>query len=244
VTELICECATGHGGDLDIAADMVRAAADSGATYVKFQTYDLTKLNPQDPQAAWLKQAHLDRADHEFLIKLCGQVGIQFLSTPFCADSLAMLRDLGLTTFKVASSESGNGWFDMRVGEHWIRSWPWGIAPRGMAGTTSLGTLTHEGYVKHTHLAAIPLYPTPLEAVGRATLLDGWSDHCEGIAACQWALAQGATVIEAHLTLPGKSRQMPWDKTPEQFRQLRDFADKCETMRSGVSTQFRRRWSA
>ncbi len=57
------------------------------------------------------------------------------------------------------------------------------------------------------------------------------------------ALAQGATVIEAHLTLPGKSRQMPWDKDPAAFRKLRDFADACETMRSGVSKQFRERWN-
>ena len=229
--EIIAECATGHGGDLDIAADMVRAAADSGADLVKFQTYDLAKLNPSDPQKDWLTQAHLDKADHEFLIRLCEQVGIQFLSTPFDAGSLAMLREIGQRAFKVASSESGNDWWSMREGDTWFASWPWGCG-------------ADESIADHD-LTAIPLYPTPLEAVGRATLLEGWSDHTEGIAACQWALAQGATVIEAHLTLGhGRGRQTVWDKTPREFRQVRDFADACDTMRSGVSTTFRRRWSA
>ena len=236
MTEFIAECATAHGGDLDIAADLVRAAADSGATWVKFQTYDLAKLNPADPQAAWLKQAHLDKADHELLMALCEQVGIRFLSTPFDAGSLQLLRDLGLTTFKIASSESAQPWWRTGVNghEHWLISYPWGRPSH--APCLPQGT--------YTYLSAIPLYPTPLECVGRVPLLDGLSDHCEGIAACQYAIAQGARVVEAHLCLPGRSREMKWDKSPAQLRQLREFAEACETMRSGVSTTFRRRWSA
>jgi hypothetical protein len=154
------------------------------------------------------------------------------------------LRRLGLREFKIASSESSSTWFDMRIGEHWIRSWPWGIAPRGMAGMTSRGALTDEGYVEHTHLTAIPLYPTPLEAVGRAPLLDGWSCHAIGNAACLWAIANGAKVIEAHLRLEGRGRQCAWDRTPAQFRELREFADDVATMTSGVATRFRNRWQA
>ena len=233
--ELIAEAATGHGGDLDIAADMVRAAADSGADWVKFQTYDLAKLNPSDPQKDWLTQAHLDKSDHEFLIRLCEQVGIKFLSTPFDAGSLQMLRDLGLSAFKIASTESGKGWWGKRDGERWFVSFPWGRGGDPIWGGTP-GT---------TQLTAIPLYPTPLEVVGHATLLEGYSCHAEGIAVCQWALARGATVIEAHLALgKGRGRQTTFDKLPHEFRQVRDFADACETMRSGVSTTFRRRWSA
>ena len=240
--EIVCECATGHGGDLDIAADMVRAAADSGADWVKFQTYDLAKLNPSDPQKDWLTQAHLDKADHEFLIRLCDQVGIKFLSTPFDAGSLQMLRDLGLTTFKVASSEAHSTWWNPQAGEQWMVSWPWGDSP---AGEVRVRLERNIGPAQYRALTAIPLYPTPLECVGQATLLDGWSDHTEGIAACQWALAQGACVIEAHLTLGhGRGRQTVWDKSPREFRQVRDFADSVETMRSGVGAVYRRRWSA
>lgn len=231
--QIIAELATAHGGDLDVAADLIRAAADAGADWAKIQTYSLDKLNPADPQYAWLRQAHLDRAAHERLLTVCQQVGIRFLSTPMDAASLQLLRELGLTTFKIASSESGNRWWVPQRHEQWFVSYPWGRC---------LDNMTCGGL--HYALTAIPLYPTPLECVGQATLLDGWSCHCEGLSACQWAIAHGAQVLEAHLCLPGKSRVTKFDKTPESFRLLRRFADDCQTMRSGVATRFRERWGA
>lgn len=238
MTTIIAELSTNHGGDVSLAEDMIRAAADAGCDYAKIQTYSLARLNPADPQREWLTTAHLDNAAHERLIKVAEDAGVAFLSTPFDADSLAMLRELGLKTFKIASSESGNGWWYPNSGEYWFVSWPWGIGAPVMV-ESALGPA-------HGHIAltAIPLYPTPLEAVGRAKLLDGWSDHTVGLAACQWAIAHGAQVIEAHLKLPGRGRECAWDKEPRQFRELRDFADAVSTMTTGVSTTFRRRWSA
>src|SRR5688572_8404579 len=129
--QIICELATAHGGDVALAEDMIRAAADSGADYAKVQTYSLDKLNPADPQADWLKQAHLDEVAHVRLMEVCQQSGIKFLSTPFDADSLALLRRLGLTTFKIASTESANGWWVAadRKGDRWFVSYPWGLFP-------------------------------------------------------------------------------------------------------------------
>lgn len=239
MTTIICELSTNHGGDVALAEDMIRAAADSGATYAKTQAYSLAKLNPRDPQKDWLTQAHLDQKAHERLLAVCQQVGIQYLSTPFDADSLRMLRELGLKTFKIASSESGNDWWQPRSGEQWLISWPWGVMPDEWRVMMRGGLVSSH---KRINLAAIPLYPTPLSCVGRAILLDGWSDHTEGLSACQWALANGATVIEAHLKLEGRGRNCAWDKSPEMFRELRDFADKIETIRTGISTQFRERW--
>src|SRR5687768_11729747 len=96
--QLIAELSTNHGGDVDLACDMVRQAAEAGADYAKIQSYSLGKLNPADPQKDWLTQAHLDEAAHVRIIQACKDAGIRFLSTPFDADSLAMLRRLGLTT--------------------------------------------------------------------------------------------------------------------------------------------------
>ena len=229
---IIAELSTNHGGDLVLAEDLIRAAADAGADYAKVQTYSLERLNPADPQADWLRQAHLDRAAHERLLAHGEKVGIQFLSTPFDATSLQLLRSLGLRTFKVASSEAARGWWKRQNGEHWIVSYPWGQKPPDTPKII-------------TALTAIPLYPTPLECVGQATLLEGWSDHTVGLDACLWALAQGVSVIEAHLTLgDGRGRHMAWDKTPVQFARLREFADNVETMRTGVAQRFRERWTA
>ena len=224
---LIAELSTNHGGDVELAADMIRAAADAGATYAKIQTYDLAKLNPADPQADWLRQAHLDRAAHERLMAVAQKAGIGFLSTPFDVGSLALLRGLGLTAFKIASSESGARWWEPKLLERWFVSYPWGGHP------------TRE---RHLRLTAIPLYPTPLECVGRATLLDGWSDHVIGTDACYWALGKDARVLEVHFTT-GKGRVMPWDKTPAELAELARYMASMETIRTGVKQQFRDRWA-
>lgn len=244
---IVAEIATGHGGDVALAGDMIRAAADAGADLVKLQSYTLSKLNPRDPQREWLTQAHLDKAAHEQLLRVGQDCGIEVFSTPFDAEALQMLRDLGLKRFKIASSEALNQWWAGNRREQWIVSWPW-----GRKGSTRRETISdYDGEVcgfydtdNATHLTAIPLYPTPLEAVGRAELLDGWSDHGVGLSACYRALALGAQMLEVHFTLPGKSRELAFDKTPTEIRMLRKFAEDCATMTSGVSEQFRTRWSA
>lgn len=228
---LVAELATGHGGDLALAEDMIAACAEAGADICKIQSYSLDRLNARDPQADWLRQAHLDQAAHERLMACCERHTVGFLSTPFDKDALQMLRDLGIRQFKIASSESGRDWWQPRDGERWYISHPWGVESRPLRGPI-------------VNLTAIPLYPTPLECVGRAQLLDGFSDHCEGISAALWAIAQGIQVLEVHVTLAGRSRQLAFDKTPDQIRELKRFAEDCATMHTGVAERFRKRWTA
>jgi len=214
---------------------MVAAAADSGAHTVKFQHFTLSKLNRADPQREWLEQSHLDERATERLMKACQREGVQFLSTPFDSDAWLMLNRLGCHRFKVASTgvvPSGC------IGYSIIKSWPSGRTDR-VSALAKMGRLGVEA-----HLTAIPLYPTPLEAISAVPLLDGWSDHTIGIAACQHMLSKGARIIEAHFCLPGKSRQMIFDKTPQEFRQIRDWSDTVQTMSTGVATHFRERWRA
>jgi N,N'-diacetyllegionaminate synthase len=237
--EIVCELATAHGGDIVLACEMIHAAAEAGADTVKAQTYSLERLNPADPQAEWLRKAHLDKKAHQRLMECAKVAGVQFLSTPFCADSLKMLRKLGCTRFKIASSESGNRWWDAVAGETLLVSYPWGRV--SFNDTYRQVALDKRMFI---FLTAIPLYPTPLECVGQIDdLLDGWSDHCEGIAACLYALARGAKVVEAHFTIPG-ARQKVWDKSAAEIREIRQFAEQVATMQTGVSQVFRDRWSA
>ena len=233
--QIVAELSTAHGGDVDLAADMIRAAADAGADFAKLQTYSLDRLNPRDPQAEWLRKSHLDEAAHVRLLQVGQDCGIEVFSTPFDSDSLQMLLDLGVTRIKVASSESESDWWGTihTHGIEWIISYPWGVQPH----------LLRE-MLYHVRLTAIPLYPTPLECVERAPLLDGWSDHTEGLSACYRAIALGAKMVEVHLALAGRSRVMAFDKSPTEIRMLRKFAEDCETMRSGVAQRFRERWSA
>lgn len=232
--ELIAELATAHGGDVNLACDMVRAAADAGAHTVKIQSYTLTHLNPKDPQHDWLKQSCLDEKAHERIIHACQDAKVGFLSTPFDLDALKMLLNrLGVRRLKLASSQPLWGDDSVEI----IKSWPWGQHP-------DYALNKRAGIVQPVALTAIPLYPTPIEAVAAVPLLDGWSDHTIGTAVCKHMISKGAQTIEAHFCLPGESRQMSWDKTPEQLRDIRDWADMVETMQTGVTQRFREMWRA
>ena len=232
MTELIAELATAHGGDADLACDMVKAAADSGAHTVKIQSYTLQHLNPKDPQYAWLSQSVLDEKSHERIIKACADAKVGFLSTPFDRESLMMLLRLRQCRFKIASTQRVPTL--VRHDGYFVKSWPWGQRPDSALWPSCI----------EAHLTAIPLYPTPIEAVSAAPLLDGWSDHTCGTSVCKHMISKGAKIIEAHFCLPNRSRVMPWDKTPDQLREIRDWADTVETLQTGVSQQFRTRWSA
>lgn len=239
--EIIAELATAHGGSVELARDMISAARDAGADTIKLQSYDLARLNPADPQRAWLTQAHLDRAAHETLKAHAEACGVGFLSTPFDPKSLQMLREIGCTRFKIASSESRNTWWAPKRGEAWIVSHPWGDKGPDDSRRWWLDNFPE---VRWLHITAIPLYPTPLECVSKAQLLDGYSDHCEGTDACRYMLAKGAKVIEAHFCLEDRGRRTVWDKTSSQMQEIRRFAESVATMTSGVNETFRNRWSA
>jgi sialic acid synthase SpsE len=236
-TKICAELATGHHGDVGVALKMIQAAADAGCDAVKIQHYGA--VNPTDPQAAWLNESRLTLTEICSLQGDAQALGLEFWATPFNESTLRDLADISVDRIKIASSDARAKWplkSDARVQPPHLGvvvSWPWGEA--------SLG----DSYIGAMHLTAIPLYPTPLECVFRAPLLDGWSDHTVGLAACQHMISHGAQWIEAHLTLgEGKSRVCVWDKHVEDFRKLREYADAVETMRTGVSQVYRDRWRA
>ena len=94
-----------------------------------------------------------------------------------------------------------------------------------------------------TYLVTVPMYPTPIEALPRVEFGNvGWSDHCVGLSGCLYAAAQGAEVIEVHVSIPGEGWNCVWDKTQDDLKRLRDWMEECQVMRSGVSRTFRQRW--
>jgi N-acetylneuraminate synthase len=230
---VIAEAGVNHNGSLELALRLVDAARAAGADAVKFQTFraedvvtpeavtaDYQRVNTgETSQFEMIKRLELDEAAHAEVARHCRQQGIEFFSTPFSEDAVAMLVRLGVPRLKLPSGEITNKRLlecaadtglpllmssGMATLEEVQRAIGW-IAARWQAGgrpAPGPGNLT----VLHCTSA----YPAPadslnlraLATIAQATGLPvGYSDHSQGVEAALAAVALGATMIEKHLTL-------------------------------------------
>jgi N,N'-diacetyllegionaminate synthase len=226
-TLIIAEAGVNHNGCLDLAMQLVDAAAHAGADLVKFQTFraellvttDAAMANYQaantgstSTQFEMLRNLKLSRKDHETLIAHCEARGIGFFSTAFDTDSLNLLYSLGVKRFKVPSGEITNFPYLVHVAS-------FGLPVILSTGMSNLGEI--EGAIDAMESAGLSRkritvlhcnteYPTPLQDVNLRAMCTireafdvsvGYSDHTLGIEVPIAAVALGATVIEKHLTL-------------------------------------------
>lgn len=121
---IIAEAGVNHNGSIDLAKKLIDVAYAAGADAVKFQTFQAEKLvtraapmadyqnrntGSSESQFEMLKRLELSVEDHNVLVKYCGDVGIEFLSTPFDAESVPFLVDeLKVSRLKLGSGELTN----------------------------------------------------------------------------------------------------------------------------------------
>ncbi len=129
---IIAEAGVNHNGQIEMAMQLIDAAADAGADTIKFQTFRTEELvsrhaakavyqqaltDPEESQFEMIKKLELDQPTHLLLKKQCRQRGINFLSTPFDLTSLDFLVDvMKLSTIKIPSGEITNTPLLVRVG--------------------------------------------------------------------------------------------------------------------------------
>lgn len=121
---VIAEAGVNHNGSLDMALQLVDAAAAAGVDAVKFQTFAAERLvrkgapkaeyqkhttGSDESQYEMLRRLELPQAAHGALVARCAERHIDFLSTPFDEESLDFLvDDLGLKLIKLGSGEITN----------------------------------------------------------------------------------------------------------------------------------------
>ena len=236
-TLIIAEAGVNHNGDLDLAKQLINAAADAGADLVKFQTFNANRqvtrtakkadyqtqtTSSTESQHAMLRRLELTEEMHHQLIAHCLTQNIGFLSTGFDIESVDLLVSLGQDCFKIPSGEITNLPYLRHIGQLGKTV----ILSTGMATLgeieAAIEVLEQTGTprAKVTVLHCTTEYPTPMNEVNlRAmqsihTAFDvavGYSDHTEGIEIAIAAVAMGASVIEKHFTLdrtfPGPDHQ-------------------------------------
>ena len=225
---VIAEAGVNHNGSLEIAKQLIEKAAEAGADYIKFQTFNADKLvtksarqadyqqrnigNKEQSQYQMLKRLELSPNDHDILIKHCQEHGIRFFSTAFDLDSICYLRSLNLGLWKIPSGEVTNYPFLKRIASYNEKT----ILSTGMCDMedvrSAVNVLVNNGLQKDNLilLHCNTEYPTPYEDVNLKAMnamhdefgVDvGYSDHTKGIEVSIAAVALGALVIEKHFTL-------------------------------------------
>jgi sialic acid synthase SpsE len=227
---LIAEACQNHNGDLAILRDMIWAAKEAGADYIKIQSMradDLTRRErfeegivvegtiraikrPYRPEYERLKPLDLDDQAHHWFIEECRKAGIRPLTTVFTLSRIPFLSSLSWEEIKVPSYDCASLPLIKELKNNFRRLYI-------STGATFDGEIrdTAETLKGHsfTFLHCVTIYPTPLEEIHlrridwlrQFTDSVGFSDHTlvekHGIKASCAALYYGADVVERHFTI-------------------------------------------
>jgi sialic acid synthase SpsE len=210
--QIIAELATNHGGNLQTAKDLISAAADHGADWVKTQTYDIRHLSPADQQYEWFKQSQLSQGDQEALKTHAEARGVRYLTTVFHPDLIPQVKALGCDTVKIGSGESQDLALVTAAQESFKTVF------------VSVGLDVYAPVDGCKVFACVSQYPAPPVLTFREYMHHGWSDHCVGLDVAKMAVSRGAHYVEKHFSMIGWSRHCAWDMSPGQLAELRRWA--------------------
>ena len=117
---VIAEMSANHAGKIENAYKIIEEAAKAGADCVKIQTYTADSLTLDCHDDAYtikgglwdgynyykLYQEAMTPWEWQDKLKVkCEEVGVDFLSTPFCTKGVDFLESLGIEFYKIASFE-------------------------------------------------------------------------------------------------------------------------------------------
>ncbi len=225
---VIAEAGVNHNGSLDMALQMVDAAAKAGADAIKFQTfkahkvasidapkagYQLRTTDPNESQQKMLKRIELRDSDYREIKKRCERKGIMFLSTPYDIQSLDLLVKMGVSAIKISSTDLTNPILLENASKTALPI----ICSTGMADMfevrSAVETMQGAGCNQLALLHCVSGYPADVSTVNLKAMHSmarefsipvGYSDHTMGIEVPIAAAALGACIIEKHFTLDRK----------------------------------------
>jgi N,N'-diacetyllegionaminate synthase len=214
-TLIVAEVGVNHEGDVGLAKDMVRLAANAGADAVKFATFRIEHYisTVQPERRECIAAFQLSEDDFRDLAALALECGVTFFSTPLHPLNVDFL-DTVAPWFKMASGDLNNTDFIRYVvgkGKPTIISTGYGneddVGRAVDAALDARPSAREDGSVMLMHcVGAYPTEPEDLNLRTMQWLKDtfglpvGFSDHTLGIKACELAVAMGALAIEKHFT--------------------------------------------
>ena len=222
---IIAELSANHNGSLDRAKLSIKAAKDSGAHAVKFQTYsaETMTINCNNPDfvikgGLWsgyklydlYNEASTPYEWHKELFSYANEIGIDCFSTPFDESAVVLLEELKTPAYKIASFELT----DLPLIKLVAKTGRPLLMSTGMATETEITDAVemalNSGASSILLFHCISSYPAPIEHSNLRKIANlrskynlevGLSDHTLGTTAAICSVALGASAIEKHFTL-------------------------------------------
>ena len=215
---IIAEIGINHGGDLNVAKNMVELIATSGCECVKHQTHiiedEMTEeaksiFPPNANKSIWdvMKECSLTLDEEHELKKYAENLGLIWISTPFSRMAADFLDEIDVPAFKIGSGEADN----LPLINHIAQKGKPIIMSTGMQSIKSLKnsvSILEDAGVEYALLECTNLYPSPPEIVSLQGINDlrnafpkatvGFSDHSIGPEIALASVALGACIIERH----------------------------------------------
>mgnify|MGYP000288143283 CR=1 FL=1 len=251
---LIAEVGVNHLRDLQLAGQLISAAARAGADIVKFQNYSAETLVTRDAPRYWTWSGEaapeggqfdsfkrLETPEASFarrLQELCAENGVEFMSTPFDEHAVEVLLEVGVNAFKIASGDLTNLPLLRHVGRAGL---PVFLSTGGSdlaEVEAAVGALEESGVEDLCVMQCTLCYPTRPDDANLSAITElattfpgrvlGLSDHTLGPNIGAGSVLLGADVIEKHFTtdrgLPDSADH--WLSADEaELKQLRVLAD-------------------
>ena len=231
---IVAEIGNNHEGDLELAKEMIDAAAETGADAVKFQTITPSRLvsTREQERIRQLQRFSFNRDQFTALKERADEKKVIFLSTPFDLEAVDLLNPL-VPAFKIASGD--NDFWPLlekiaSTGKPVILSLGLGKVKEATQIASFFKKIWSRSEITFPGLAflhCVVSYPTPDDQANLRNIMKieceqvtpGYSDHTLGIKAAELAVACGARIIEKHFTL---------NKDQSDFRDHKLSADPSE----------------
>lgn len=235
----VAEVNSSHNGNVEVARQMIKAAAECGCDCVKFQSwsaeslYSSTYYRSNPIAKRFVNKFSLSPEQLADMAEYCRESDISFSSTPYSEKEVDFLVEKCKVPFiKIASMELNNIPFLKYIG---MKGLPI-VLSTGMGEIgeidEAVGAIESTGNRNIVLLHCVSIYPTAPENIHLNNILTlrerypmypiGFSDHTIGYTVAIGSVAMGASLIEKHLTLDknkiGMDNQMAME--PEELSKL------------------------